>query len=58
MKTLILNGSPREQGDTIALIEKIIQGLQGEYHIVNAYRCNILPCIDCRYCWKIDGCLI
>lgn len=58
MKTLILNGSPREQGDTIALIEKIIQGLQGEYHIINAYRCNISPCIDCRYCWKIDGCLI
>lgn len=28
MKTLILNGSPREQGDTIALIENIIQGLR------------------------------
>lgn len=28
MKTLILNGSPREQGNTVALIEKIIQALQ------------------------------
>ena len=43
MKTLILNDSPREQGDTIALIEKLTQGLQGEYRIVNAYRCNISP---------------
>lgn len=38
MKTLILNGSPREQGNTVALIEKIIQNLQGEHRIVNAYR--------------------
>lgn len=58
MKTLILNGSPREQGNTVALIEKIIQDLQGEYRIVNAYRCNISPCIDCRYCWEKEGCSI
>ncbi len=43
MKTLILNGSPRINGD-------------GEYRIVDAYRCNISPCLDCRYCWKSNGC--
>ncbi len=58
MKTLILNGSPRENGDTIALINKLIQSLQGECRIVNAYRCNISPCVDCRFCWKTNGCAI
>lgn len=58
MKTLIFNGSPREHGDTAALIEKMTSVLHGEYLIVNAYRCNISPCIDCRYCWKNDGCSI
>ena len=58
MKTLILNGSPREQGNTVVLIEKIIQDLQGKYRIVNAFRCNISPCIDCRYCWEKEACSI
>ena len=58
MKTLIFNGSPREHGDTTALTEKLIHGLNGEYHIVDAYRCNISPCIDCRCCRKTDGCSI
>ena len=24
--------------------------------IVDAYNASINPCIDCRYCWKKDGC--
>ncbi|MCR5417225.1 MAG: flavodoxin family protein [Pseudobutyrivibrio sp.] len=58
MKTLILNGSPRVHGDTVSLIERLTQSLEGEYRIVDAYRCNIAPCIDCRYCWKNSGCAI
>lgn len=58
MKTLILNGSPRKNGDTASLIEKITEKIVGEYRIVDAYRCNISPCFDCRYCWEKSGCVI
>lgn len=56
MKTLIFNGSPRKNGDTIALVNELINNLKGEYKILNAYNCIIKPCIDCRYCWKNVGC--
>lgn len=56
MKTLIFNGSPRKNGDTMSLINEFIKELDGEYKIINAYYCDIKPCIDCRYCWKNDGC--
>ena len=58
MKTLILNGSPRKNGDTVSLIRVITEKIAGEYRIVDAYRCNISPCLDCRYCWKNNGCAI
>ena len=58
MKTLILNGSPRENGDTVSLIRIATEKLAGEYKIINAYRCNISPCVDCRYCWDHTGCAI
>lgn len=47
MKTLIFNGSPRKNGDTVGLINEFIKELDGEYKIVNAYYCDIKPCIDC-----------
>lgn len=56
MKTLIFNGSPRKNGDTSILMDQLIEYLDGEYKIVNAYDSNIKPCIDCRTCWKNDGC--
>ena len=58
MKTLILNGSPRVHGDTVSLIEQLVKALDGEYRIVDAYRSNISPCLDCRYCRKNKGCAI
>lgn len=58
MKTLILNGSPRKNGDTSVLIEEFLKSLEGDYKIINAYDCNIAACIDCRYCWKNEGCSI
>ena len=58
MKTLILNGSPRVHGDTVSLINRLTESLKGEYRIVDAYRSNISPCQDCRYCWKNPGCAI
>ena len=58
MKTFIINGSPRINGDTESLINIIRSGLAGESKVLNAYRCDISPCIDCRYCWKSRGCAI
>lgn len=58
METLILNGSPRPAGDTVSLINVLTSGLNGEYMIVDTYRCNVSPCIDCRYCFTNKGCCI
>ena len=58
MKTLIFNGSPRKNGDTAKLLEKLCATLEGEVRIVRAYDCDISPCVDCRYCWKHSGCAI
>ena len=58
MKTLIINGSPRVNGDTNSLINIVKERIDGEYKIVDAYRCDISPCLDCRFCWKNSGCAI
>jgi len=58
MKTLIFNGSPRKNGDTISLISKIESLLEGECKVLDAYSCDISACIDCRCCHKADGCCI
>lgn len=58
MQTLIIYGSPRINGDTESLIDIIVNSTPDKYKIVNAYRCNISPCIDCRYCWENNGCSI
>ena len=58
MKTIIFSGTPRKNGDTMALISEFINYLEGEYKIVDTYDCNIKPCIDCRYCWNSSGCSI
>ena len=58
MKTHIFNGSPRTHGDTLSLFNRLTQSLDGEYRVVDAYRSNISPCLDCRYCWKNSGCAI
>ena len=58
MKTLIFNGSPRKTGDTVSLLKHLLERLPGEYKIVEAYRCNISPCVDCRFCKTNSGCAI
>ena len=56
MKTLIFNGSPRKNGDTVSLIDELTDHLDGEVRRIDAYDCDVRACIDCRYCWKHDGC--
>ncbi len=56
MKTLILNGSPRKNGSTQALLNLFTEHLTGEHKTINAYQAQISPCIDCRYCQKHGKC--
>ena len=58
MKTLIFNGSPRKNGDTAVLINEFLKHVEGECKIVDVFDCNIVSCIDCRYCWEQEGCSI
>lgn len=58
MKTLIINGSPRKNGDTAVLLTELKKYLAGEIIEISAYYNNIKPCIDCRYCWKNAKCAI
>lgn len=58
MQTLIFNGSPREDGDTVFLINELKSRLTGAVTVVNTHRSSIAPCCDCRYCWKHPSCRI
>lgn len=58
MKTLVLSGSPRKNGDSNAIVKQLCSNLSGEVIQVNAYDTSIRPCIDCRYCLKNEGCSI
>ena len=58
MKTLILNGSPRKNGNTMSLIRRLTDKLNGDILVVDAYKGDISPCIDCRYCKDHPGCAI
>lgn len=58
MKTLIINGSPHKNGDTMDMVRALCDELDGEIKILNAYHDNIRPCIDCRWCFENKGCAI
>ncbi|MDO4741083.1 MAG: flavodoxin family protein, partial [Eubacteriales bacterium] len=57
MKTLVINGATRPDGDTQALLDAFLQELSGETMIVSR-KDAISPCIDCRRCWTQPGCAI
>jgi len=58
MHTLILNGSPRKNGDTAAMLAVLRENLRGEVTQIDCYRAGISPCVDCRWCTKNPGCAI
>ncbi len=58
MQTLILNGSPRKNGDTAALLSHLRKHLQGGIIEISAYYDKISPCIDCRKCKESGICVI
>lgn len=58
MKTLLINGSPRPNGNTAALIRELKAYLEGEIIEISAFYSGIAPCIDCRGCWKTARCVV
>ncbi len=63
MKTLILFGSPRQNGHTKQMLNVILEHIEGEHKLIDAYKYfhsenQINPCLDCRYCWKHTKCII
>ena len=58
MKTLIINGSPRIDGDTATLIAELRKHLLGDVIEISAYRAKIAPCVDCRGCWETGRCVV
>ena len=57
-KTLIINGSPRRDGNTEALLRVLREQLQGEVVEISAFYSGIAPCVDCRSCWETAKCVV
>jgi multimeric flavodoxin WrbA len=59
--TLVLYGSARKKGQTKAMLDLFLQALgkkAGTVEIIDCYRTEVSPCIDCRHCWKERRCAI
>ena len=57
-KTIIINGSPRVNGNTAYLIAELKKHLEGEVIEISAFRSGIAPCVDCRACWTTAKCVV
>lgn len=57
-RTLIVNGSPRPHGNTVALINEMKKTLEGEVIEISAFRNKIASCVDCRGCAKTAKCVL
>lgn len=58
MKTLVIIGAARPNGNTRQMVDLLLDKLEGEKEIVDAYRTKVKSCKDCRYCWKTKACII
>ena len=58
MKTLIIHGSPRRNGDSSTLANILKASLNGDVIELHTHSAKLSPCIDCRYCSKIPACSI
>lgn len=57
MKTLVINGATRNNGDTSYLLGAFLDGLDGDITVLSSDD-KISPCIDCRRCKNSDSCSI
>lgn len=58
MKILILNGSPRPNGNTVAMAAAFAKGARENGHqvdVINVCRKKIAGCLACEYCHKKDS---
>ena len=58
MKTLIINGSPRKNGNTVTLLSELKKHLDGEIFEIDTYYAKSSPCYDCRHCVTHAECII
>lgn len=58
MKTLVITGAARKNGHTSQMVDLFLSHLGGEKEIIDAYRTDVKPCADCRYCWHTKSCSI
>ena len=58
MKTLVIIGAARKNGHTRQMVDLFLEHLDGEKEIIDAYRTEVKPCVDCRFCWKKKECAI
>ena len=58
MKTLIINASPRKNGNTAFLINELKRKLKGDIAEISAYYDGIAPCMACEYCRENAQCSI
>jgi len=55
MKGIIIFSSPNKEGNTYKLINYITKNITINFKFINVYKLNISPCIDCKYCSKVEG---
>jgi multimeric flavodoxin WrbA len=58
MKTLIINGSPRLNGNTAALTAAFKKELKGDTEELFVYKGKYAPCMDCRVCHVKSECAV
>lgn len=58
MKTLVIMGAARKNGHTSRMVDLFLENLEGEKEVIDAYRTEVKPCMDCRSCWKNRACVI
>ena len=60
MNVLILNGSPRKNGNVAKLLNAVREGAEKKHTVkwIDVYNLNILPCRGCMRCRKEDNCVL
>ena len=59
-KVLVIQGSPRRNGNTETACRYLQKGIQpaGDVRLVNLYQLKIRPCLGCRKCMRFGACVI
>lgn len=58
LKILAFFGGARKKGNTMAMLNYMLDNLEGEKEIINCYNLKVTPCTDCRYCYTHPECAI